>query len=189
MSKFDIKTFLIDKGFDYCLSTILGGGGGVLGFFSPIVNTFGKPLSVMVGLTIGLGLFCVIKCILFERREKKKKPKKLEDVNAIKYSSQTVILDKRFINCEFQHCTLQYNGDDFEFYKETNKVYESCKIHFNTEESRVAVGLINGFILPFIEGNGKKKFILMDKYGVIQKRAKVEVDKKNDNTKTSTKNK
>lgn len=108
-------------------------------------------------------------------KQKWEKPENLKEITGKKFNQETVVLKGRFINCEFRNCTLQYEGDYFELYKDTNKLYKGCRFKFCTPESSTTANLINNAVIPFVkEGND---FEYHDPYGIKEERPKIEIEK------------
>lgn len=170
MSKIAIKYWL-DKLVDFLVGFFAGGGTLKMGTVFLSINPFYIWLS---SILIGMGAWHWSTII---RRTKDRKPKQLEEIENKKFTNQTIILNKKFINCQFDACTFQYNGDNFEFYQESNLIGADCRLQFNTPQSAVTAHLIHQFYSSLADKN--TKFILRDKYNIPQKVPQV-ILKKND---------
>lgn len=96
------------------LSTFFAGGsmigGVILGYFSPLVNFFGLPLSIAIGVIIFLSIYILWKKV-FGKQERRKMQNQLEEIYDKKFSNELIILDgKKFIECSFTRCILKFEG-------------------------------------------------------------------------------
>lgn len=134
----------------------------IFSWLSPIVKQIGVPLSILCGLTIFIWLFIGVMSIINRR----KKPSiKLEEIIRKKFTNQTIRLDgKKFVDCQFDACTIEYSGGDFIL--DNSDIGEDCRLYFMTRESFATANLIYNF--AFLRNQHNQLFIL-DKYGRIQK--------------------
>ncbi|MBM3590194.1 MAG: hypothetical protein FJX30_02310, partial [Alphaproteobacteria bacterium] len=107
MEKSTIK-YLLDKSVDYAIGFLAGGGTLKMGTEFLTINPF---YIWLLSLVVAMGVW---NWSTFIRKTKNRKPTQLEEIKNEKFSNQTVILNKKFINCQFDACTFQYNGDNFE---------------------------------------------------------------------------
>lgn len=162
MSKINIK-YWADKSVDYAIGFFAGGGTLKMGTIFLSINPF---YIWLVSILIGMVAWHWSTII---RQTKNRKPKKLEEIFNRTFSNETVVLNKKFIKCQFDGCTFEYKGDDFEFYQETNLLREDCRFKFDTIESSVAAHIIHDFFVSLSEKN--MKFLLWDNYGIARKKS------------------
>lgn len=135
-------------------------GGGVMGYFSPLVTTFGLPLSVVIGLILALALLLFLRWLINEGGSAGA-PKPLKEIVRQTFVNQTVVLGgHKFVDCRFDACTLEYNGGDVHL--DGSHIGEDCRLVFGTRESIVTAELLYSF---FVVLEGKRQLVCVDKYG------------------------
>jgi hypothetical protein len=156
-----------------------------LSILTPISSTLGLIPTLFLSSVVGLILFLSVS-ILWDKKFGKKqvikdhemtpsedaiKPKKLEEVVGINFINESVVLNKKFVNCRFDACTLQYTGEDFEFYQESVLIGEDCRFEFKTKDSAMAAHLIYDFYTALQDKN--TQFMLWDSYSIPRKKPEV----------------
>jgi hypothetical protein len=136
------------------------------GIFSPIVAAFGWPLTIMIGMIIVFAIIImaaqVYKLIVGEGESV------LKDIINQKFINQNVVLDgHHFVNCTFDSCTLEHNGDFFEL--DGSDIGEDCRVNFKKRETIAAVSLLYNFLA----GAPGKTLFLLDQYGRLQKKPEI----------------
>lgn len=148
---------------------VLGGGGlgGVAGYFSPLVEVFGAPIAVGIGVLILLANVSIILGIS-KTLIQSKSPPPLREVVRQHFSKQTVLLDgSSYIDCVFDACTLVYAGGDYHLESE---VGDDCRIEFKSKTAIAAVKLLYHFSLL---RDNKHQLALLDKHGRPEKPAEI----------------
>ncbi len=139
--------------------------GAYLAWTNPIVELLGLPLSLMLGAGIGLWIWGLIKDLQRVKITKtpSAQPIKLEEVVGKKFKHQTVRIDgKKFVNCEFYGCTIEYAGGDFNF--DGSGVGDNCGFSFLTKETAAAANLILNFA-TIMNHDPNKSLGKFDEYG------------------------
>jgi hypothetical protein len=94
---------------------------------------------------------------------RKRRQTKLKDVVRKKFNNQTIRLDgNKFVNCQFDACTIEYAGGDFML--DQSDIGEDCRIQFMTKESITALQLLYNY--RFLD----KHMMVIDQYGRLQKK-------------------
>jgi len=158
MEKSTIKYWL-DKSVDYAIGAFAGGGTLKMGIEFLSINAF---YIWLISLIVAMGVWYWSTII---RKTKSQKPVQLEEVVGNIFKNQTVKIDnKKFINCKFSTCTLEYEGSLFEF--ENNNTFEAnCIIQCVNSNDRALSMLVVAFC-EMMKHEGKKVGFI-DKYGNI----------------------
>ena len=94
---------------------------------------------------------------------RKRRQTKLKDVVRKKFNNQNIRLDgNKFVNCQFDACTIEYAGGDFML--DQSDIGEDCRIQFMTKESITALKLLYNY--RFFD----KPMLVIDQYGRLQKK-------------------
>jgi hypothetical protein len=164
MGKSTIKYWL-DKSVDYAIGFSAGGGTLKMGTEFLAIN----PFYVWLGsLVIAMGVWHWSTIV---RKTKSRKPVPPEEVIGKNFINESVVLNKKFVNCRFDACTLQYTGEDFEFYQGSVLIGETCRFEFKTKDSAIAAHLIYDFYTALQDKN--TQFMLWDSYSIPRKKPEV----------------
>jgi len=162
MGKNTIKYWL-DKSVDYAIGAFAGGGTLKMGI------EFLNPFYVwLTSLVIAMGVWHWSTIV---RKTKSRKPVPPEEVIGKNFINESVVLNKKFVNCRFDACTLQYTGEDFEFYQGSVLIGETCRFEFKTKDSAIAAHLIYDFYTALQDKN--TQFMLWDSYSIPRKKPEV----------------
>lgn len=162
----------IDKILTLLFDKILGRIAMLLTF--PSVNTLlaffsnNKFLSepLIISIIAMLSLLVMVWFMIGVQYLRKKRQIKLKDVVRKKFANQTIRLDgNKFVNCQFDACTIEYAGGDFIL--DQSDVGEDCRIQFMTKESITALQLLYNY--RFLD----KPMMVIDQYGRLQKKPEI----------------
>jgi hypothetical protein len=138
--------------------------------------TLGLIPTLFLSSVVGLILFLSIS-ILWDKKFGKKQAVKNhemippEEVIGKNFVNESVVLNKKFVNCRFDACTLQYTGEDFEFYQGSVLIGETCRFEFKTKDSAIAAHLIYDFYTALQDKN--TQFMLWNSYSIPRKKPEV----------------